>query len=90
MPITPHVAAQEDLPVDYGVYVDQRRGRTARPTRRASRQGDIILAIDGQRIDQDNPFIEVLFNHEPGETVEVDLQRGDDERTVEVELGERD
>jgi 2-alkenal reductase len=89
IPITFDIAAQNDLPVDYGAYVESvEEGSGADEA--GIREGDIILTIDGQRIDQDNPFVEVLFNHEPGETVEVDFQRGDDERSVEVELGERD
>jgi 2-alkenal reductase len=89
IPITFDIAAQNDLPVDFGVYVDSVEDGTGADDA-GIREGDIILAIDGQRIDQDNPFVEVLFAHEPGETVEVTVQRGDEEITVEVTLGERE
>jgi 2-alkenal reductase len=88
-PITFDIAAQNDLPVDYGVYVDD-VSEDSGADDAGIRVGDIILAIEGQAIDQNNPFVEVLFAHEPGETVEVTVQRGDDEITVEVTLGERE
>jgi 2-alkenal reductase len=89
IPITFDIAAQNDLPVDYGVYVEDVTEDSG-AAEAGIRQGDIILSIDGQRIDQDNPFVEVLFNHEPGDTVEVEVQRGSRTVTVDVELGERD
>jgi S1-C subfamily serine protease len=52
-------------------------------------EGDILLAIDGTRIDQHTSFTEALFPHKPGEKVSVDLQRGDQKMTVDVTLGQR-
>jgi len=85
--ITPQIAAQADLPVDFGaavLNVDPESGAGEA----GIQEGDIILEIAGQEINQENPFTEVLFNHEPGETVEVLIQRGDEQLTVEVTLGE--
>jgi len=85
--ITPQIASQYDLPVDYGaavVSVDEDSGAGAA----GIQEGDIILEIDGQRIDDQNPFVEVLFNHEPGDTVEVLIQRDEEQLTVEVTLTE--
>ena len=42
------------------------QSRTARRRRPASRRATSILAIDGQRIDEQNSFAEVLFAHRPG------------------------
>jgi 2-alkenal reductase len=87
-PITPEVAAQNDLPVDYGAYVLEvvRDG----PAEQAGIEvDDIVLEINGQRIDQENSFIEVLFEYNPGDTVEVLLQRGDEQQRASVTLGER-
>ncbi|MGH2558902.1 MAG: S1C family serine protease [Thermomicrobiales bacterium] len=86
--INPQIASQNDLPVDYGVYI--REIVPGAPADEAGiAAGDIILAIDGERIDQDNSLTEVLFRHEPGETVSVTIQRGSETLEVEMTLGER-
>jgi 2-alkenal reductase len=87
-PVTPQVAAQEELDVDYGVLVTEVPGDG--PAAEAGiEEGDIILAIDGKEIDARNAFSEVLFEHEPGETVDVSIYRGGEEITIEVTLAER-
>nr|MBA3644000.1 hypothetical protein [Chloroflexia bacterium] len=37
-----------------------------------------------------NTFTEVLFSHRPGETVDVTVQRGDEEIQTQVTLGQRE
>lgn len=60
------------------------------PGARAGLQrGDIVLAIGSQVIDPRDPFVEVLFRHQPGETVPFAIQRGSQRLTVPVILGER-
>jgi serine protease DegQ len=53
------------------------------------RGGDVIVAIEGE----ETPTVEDLFGRlrdfEPGETVTLEIVRGDDRRSVEVTLGER-
>jgi 2-alkenal reductase len=87
-PISPEVAAQADLPVDYGAYV-----RDVVPGEPASeagiRRGDIIVAVGGMRIDQETTFSEALFAQEPGDTVSVAIRRNGAERAVDVTLAER-
>jgi S1-C subfamily serine protease len=51
--------------------------------------GDVIVSIDGAEITQADPFIDVLFQHQPGDTVSVVLQRGEEQVTVDVTLSER-
>jgi S1-C subfamily serine protease len=87
-PISPDLAAQNDLPVDYGAYV------TAivpgGPAEQAGiREGDIILGIGDQRIQSQTTFTEALFDQSPGETVTVTVLRGDQERQFEVTLAGR-
>jgi S1-C subfamily serine protease len=50
---------------------------------------DVILALDGNRIDRDTPFVEVLFEFDPGQTVEATVQRGGEQLTLPVTLAER-
>ena len=88
VPVTPDVEAQAELSVDSGVYVGE--VSEGGPAAAGGIQvGDVILAVDGQQIDQNNSFTEILFAHQPGDTVEVTIQRGDEQQTVEVTLGER-
>jgi 2-alkenal reductase len=88
VPVTQAVAAQTNLAVDYGAYVASVAGDG--PAAEAGiQEGDVILAIDAQRIDQQHPFSEVLFARKPGETVTIDLQRGSQQLSVQVTLTER-
>ena len=87
-PISPDLAAQNDLPVDYGAYVlAVVPGGPAELS--GIREGDIILGIGGQRIQSQTTFTEVLFDQSPGETVTVTVLRGNQERQFEVTLAGR-
>jgi 2-alkenal reductase len=87
-PVTLQIAARENLPVDHGALVT--RVSPGTPAEEAGiQEGDVILAIDGQEIDAQDALIDVLFAHRPGDTVDVTIQRGDEEITLEVTLGER-
>lgn len=87
-PITPDLAAQNDLPVDYGAYVTG--VEPGAPADKAGiRQGDIVTAIGNDRVDAQNTFTEVLFAHQPGETVPVTIVRGSREMQVQMTLARR-
>ena len=87
-PISPEVAAQYDLPVDYGAYVMETV--PGQPASQAGiRKGDIIVAVGETRIGEQTTFSEALFAHAPGETVPVAIVRNGTEREVEVTLAER-
>ena len=86
--ITPELAAQYDLPVDYGAYLievtsDSPAGQAGIET------GDIVTAIGDLPINAQRSFSEALFQFEPGETVPVTIVRGGEELQMEVTLGER-
>jgi 2-alkenal reductase len=85
---SPQIAAQYGFPVETGAIIaDVTAGS---PADEAGIQvEDIITAIDGQTIDQENTFSEVLYAFSPGDTVEMTIQRGEEELTVEVTLDER-
>ena len=84
------------LPINYGALIV--RGGPNRPAvdpdspanRADLREGDIITALDGNRIDSNNPLYESILEYMPGDTVEVEYIRGEVTETVELELAERD
>ena len=49
--------------------------------------GDVILEVDGREVAKSEDIVEALKDDKPGETVEMRVQRGEDERTVKVKLG---
>src|ERR687898_3432925 len=86
--ISPDLAAQNDLPVDYGAYV--LATVQGGPAEQAGIQrGDIILSIGDQRIQGQTTFTEALFAQSAGDTVPVTVLRGNEELQLEVTLAGR-
>lgn len=88
--INPQLAAAQNLPVDHGAYVaDLVAGGPAATA--GVQVGDIITAIDGQDIGQTTSLQDLLFQHKPGDTIELTIARGDSGQTmsVKVTLGTR-
>jgi serine protease Do len=52
-------------------------------------EGDIILSLDGQTLQNYNQLATIVAGHQPGEEIEITLIRDDEQRTMSVELGER-
>lgn len=52
-------------------------------------EGDLILALDGERIGAERGFAAVLLAHRPGDTVEATVRRGEEELRLRVTLEER-
>ena len=86
--VTATAAAQAGLSVDHGEYVVQ--VSSGGPAEAAGvKEGDVILSIDGQSIDAQHSFVDLLFSHQPGDVVSVKIQRGSKEMTIKLTLGER-
>lgn len=51
--------------------------------------GDVITAFDGQKLDRQHSLLDMLFSHEPGDTVSVTVDRDGTPQTFQVTLGER-
>jgi S1-C subfamily serine protease len=51
--------------------------------------GDVITAFAGEDLDRQNTLLDLLFDHRPGDTVEVTVERDGAPWTFEVTLGER-
>jgi serine protease Do len=50
-------------------------------------QGDVILAIDGERVTSNARLGELIGEHAPGDSVEVRIEREGEEQTLTAELG---
>jgi S1-C subfamily serine protease len=98
--VTETLAKELELPVDQGALVQDvvpdgpsddagiRAG--AKPTAQGLREGgDIIVTVDGDPITESADVATAIADNQPGDTIEVELYRGDEQETVEVELGER-
>jgi 2-alkenal reductase len=86
--VNEQLAAQFDLPVDYGVLVGE--VTAGGPAEAAGIDaGDIILSLDGDKITPQTPFVTLLFKHAPGDTLDIVVQRGDRAFTTTITLGER-
>jgi len=85
--ITPNIARRYDLPVQWGAYVtgvaaDSPAGRGGLQT------DDIIVRIGDTTFDENHSFINLLFAHQPGETVAVEVVRQGQNVELQVTLGE--
>ena len=50
------------------------------------KKGDVVVAVEGQRVTDGIELIVSIRTHQPGETIEFTYRRGDDERTTEITL----
>ena len=50
------------------------------------RTGDVVVAVDGERVTDGIALIVAIRSHQPGETVEFTVDRKGDERTVRIKL----
>ena len=81
----------------YGLSMERPRGVWVRvspqgPAQRSGLQnGDVILAVDGQRVDHPNQIQSIIYGRDPGERVQLTLLDKDSgDKILEVELGERE
>jgi membrane-associated protease RseP (regulator of RpoE activity) len=87
-PITPDLAEAEDLSTDHGALITE--VVSGSPAEAADlRAGDIILAVAGQRVDDDHSLATLIQRFAPGDDVELEVARGRREFRIEVVLGSR-
>ena len=102
IPITPELAEQMGFASDFGLLVLQvapggaadragLRGGTERAYIGNSAimlGGDLIVAIDGEKVEDQQDYAQVMNNHRAGDTVRVSFYRGKKKMEVAVTLGE--
>ena len=101
--VYPQLAERFDLGTDHGAWVQEvvqggpadkagvraGRGEQRFQARPVTPGGDVITKIDGREIDTETDLGIVVAENRPGETIELELLRDGERRTVEVELDER-
>ncbi|CAN5817596.1 trypsin-like peptidase domain-containing protein [soil metagenome] len=86
--ITWQRAGQAGLPVENGVLLTEIT--PGGPADFAGlRAGDIVLAINGVVIDEQDTFSELLFEHLPGDQISVDVLRSNEQFAVTLLLADR-
>jgi len=102
IPISPELADEIGLPVDYGLLIVRVApgGAAEAAGLRGGEQraylgntpitlgGDLIVAIDGQKIEDEDDLSQVMNNHRAGDTVHLTIYRGKKKMDVSVQLGE--
>jgi putative serine protease PepD len=53
------------------------------------RAGDVILSLDGEEVDSSERLGQIVFEQEPGDTVDIVIERRGEERTLTATLGRR-
>lgn len=92
-PVTKQLAQTEHLAVDYGALVSSSDSTSpavfpGSPAEAAGlRSGDVIVTVDGQRIDQDHDLSTQILPHLPGDTLSLQVERGTTMLQVKVKLG---
>ena len=93
--------APRQLPVDSGALVEsvEEDAPAAEAGVRGSeidelsgdltRAGDVIVAINGEPVRTADDVVSAVAGMQPGDTAELEIYRGDEKRTVTIELGQR-
>ena len=86
-PISPSLAAQYDLPVEWGAYITS--VSSGSPAAAGGLEtGDIIVRIGDTTIDEDHSFVNALFASSPGDKVTLEIVRDGENKELSVTLGE--
>jgi S1-C subfamily serine protease len=102
IPISPELAEEIGLPVDYGLLIIQVTpgGSAEQAGLRAGSEraylgntpimlgGDLIIAIDDQKVQDEDDLAQMMNNHRAGDTVRVTIYRNKKKMDVSVALGE--
>jgi S1-C subfamily serine protease len=102
IPIDPELAEQLGLASDYGLLIVQAvpGGAADNAGLRGGNEraflgnipitvgGDLIVAIDDQKVEDQQELAKIMNNHRAGDTVRITIYRGKKKMDVKVTLGE--
>lgn len=85
--ISPEIASAYNLPTKWGAYVT--KVVDGSPASKAGLQAnDIIISIDGIKMDETHNYLNVLYTYKPGDKVSLGVMRDGKEITLKITLGE--
>ncbi|MCV0402218.1 MAG: trypsin-like peptidase domain-containing protein [Chloroflexi bacterium] len=93
-PVSPALAAEQDLPVEYGALIGSSAGSgqaifPGSPAEEAGlRAGDIIVAVNGTQVTADADLSTLILPHAPGDTITLRVLRDNTVSEIDVTLGE--
>jgi serine protease Do len=86
--VDPQIASALNLPATTGVVVMQ--VTPGSPAEKVGlKENDMILALNGEKINQDNALSVMLLSHKPGETVTLTVLRDGKQFDVKLTLAAR-
>lgn len=83
--ITGKFAREEKLEVNQGAYVDSVMPESA-AEKAGIKPGDIIVAVDGEKIQQSSELQEAIALHHPGDKVDITINRNGSTKKIEAVL----
>ena len=93
--ITNDLAQRNNFPVNYGALVMKGNGLAqvavvpGSPADKAGiKENDIILEINGEKIDQNNTLLKLIQQYKVGDKIEIKISSKGEERTVKIKLEE--
>lgn len=85
--LTPQITARYNMSVDHGLYVSY--VEPGSPAAQAGLEdGDIIIQMGDVVLDEEHPFINILYSYSPGETTDLKVMRSDELIELEITFGE--
>ena len=86
--LTPELAEEFGVEVESGAFVAEVVANSAAESL-GLEPGDVIVAIDGESVESSDDVARIVRGHDPGDDVEVEWVRGDDEESATATLGSR-
>ncbi len=92
IPLDEEIADELELSVNEGAYIPE--GTVNRPSilegspadQAGLQEEDVIIEINGQKLNEDNSLVSVLGRQQVDDTVDIKVVRGDEELTLQVTL----
>jgi len=92
VPVDPALAAEQDLPVEYGALIGGGGGDAIFPGSPAEdaglQAGDIVVSVNDEQLGADTDLATLILPHAPGDTITLRVLRDNSAREVQVTLGE--